>query len=149
MVGLKRYHLGFSLRGFAAVALVMLPHIIWMLFPPAADPLTANVAPNAFIDILINLSQYFLMSLLIFCIPKDKTKRTAHLIAASVILGAYYVIWAVYYAGIVYPFFLVSLAVLPSAYLVLVSLWLNNRIAVYPAVFYSIFYIAITCFNYL
>ena len=48
MSHLKKYRFGFSVEGFM---LVMLPNIIWMLHPPAYDPIAANQSRIAAVNI--------------------------------------------------------------------------------------------------
>lgn len=149
---MKNYKFGFSLKGFISFMLVMFPNIIWMIIPPTNDVLAGNSASNPIYDIVLNASQWVMVATLIVLINKSaqNDKRVRILIGfAAFCLTGYYISWIFYYAGIVYPWLFVGMAVLPTLYFVFVELWMKNYIAIIPSVIFGITHVTITCSNYL
>ncbi|MBK1813252.1 hypothetical protein JHL18_21760 [Clostridium sp. YIM B02505] len=149
---MKSYRLGFSLKGFVAFMVVMIPNIVWIIAPPVNDPIAGNNALYPIIDILLVASQVIMIALLIIIIPNEnmnsKSIKIYFKLACLCLLG-YYVSWFCYYTGMVYPLMLVGMAVLPSIYFILIELWLKNYIAIIPSIIFGITHIAITCSNYI
>lgn len=149
---MKKYRFGFSLKGLICFMLVMAPNIIWMIVPPANDILAGNNSAYPLFDIVLNVSQWLMVALLIIFINKEGSnkKRTRKLLgAAAFCLAGYYILWVCYFAGVVNPWSLVGMAVLPSIYFIFVVSWLRNYIAIIPTVIFGITHIVITCLNYL
>lgn len=148
---MKHYTFGFSFKGFLAFMLVMIPNIIWMAAGPVNDILAGNNAENPMLALVLNGSQWFMAALLILLKNKaeNREKSVVLFLAAALCLGGYYVLWICYFAGIINPWFLVSMAVLPSMYFIFVECWMKNYIAIIPSVIFGITHTVITCSNYL
>ena len=148
---MNNYNLGFSLKGFLAFMLVMIPNVIWMIVPPSNNPIAANSAMYPLFDIITGISKAMMITLLIILIPKKNRHgkgKKIYIKFALFCLVIYYVMWILYYAGIINPWMLVGMAVFPSAYFIFVELWLNNYIAITPSAFFGIAHIAITFSNF-
>jgi hypothetical protein len=149
---MKSYRFGFSLKGFVAFMLVMIPNIAWMIAPPVNNPIAGNNALYPIFDIVVSVSQVIMLALLIILIPKESKNEKnikIYIKLACFCLVGYYVAWICYYTGMVYPWMLVGMAVLPSIYFISIELWLKNYIAIIPSAIFGITHIAITCSNYL
>lgn len=149
---MKNYRLRFSIKGFVAFSLIMIPNIIWMIIPPANDILAGNSSVRSILNIIMNASQWLMVGLLIALTNKTGSNRIQSkliIIAAAFCLASYYILWGFYFIGLVNPWFLVGMAVFPSIYFIFVELWLRNFIAIIPSVVFGITHIAITCFNFL
>ncbi len=149
---MKRYRFGFSKAGLAAFLLAMLPNILWALFPPANDVLAANAAAFPVWEAIASLSQWLMIAALIVlvCADAGKGQRSkAMLYCAAACLVGYYACWILYFTGIAGPWLFIAMAVLPTAYFALVALWLENRIALVPAVLFGTIHIALACVTYL
>lgn len=147
---LKQLRLGFSPGGLLAFVLVMLPNLLWLLAPPPSDPLAANSAPSALLELLEHASQWVLVATLVLLVNRGKGRSSrVFLFAAALPLVGYYALWAAYYAGMSPAWLLLGLAVLPPLFFCLVSVWLRNWAALLPAVVFGIAHLAVTCFNYL
>lgn len=147
---IKRYAFGFSLGGLIICLLVMAPNIVWMLAPPANDPLAANSAVWPWLDIAESIARFATMISLVFVVNRKSEARTRTLaVSAAVCLGLYYVLWGLYFAGMASSWALLGMAVFPSCYFVLSALWMRNGIAALSAGIFGIAHIAITCGNYL
>ena len=148
---MKSYRFGFSLKGFVAFMLVMIPNIIWMAVPPVNNPVAGNSTPYPIFDIVVTVSQAIMIALLIILIPKESRNGKSikiHIKLAFICLVGYYVAWISYYTGMVYPWMFVGMAVLPSIYFISVELWLKNYIAIIPSIVFGISHTAITFSNY-
>jgi hypothetical protein len=146
------YRFEFSLKGFVAFILVMIPNIIWMIAPPVNNPIAGNSAVYPVLDIVVIVSQVIMIALLIILIPQEGKKGKSikiYIELSSFCLVGYYFAWISYYTGLVYPWILVGMAVLPSIYFISVELWLKNYIAIIPSIVFGITHIAITCSNFL
>lgn len=74
MSHLKKYRFGFSVEGFVGFMLVMLPNIIWMLHPPAYDPIAANQSGIAAVNIAMSAAQWLMVAALC-CIKSEEYNR--------------------------------------------------------------------------
>lgn len=149
---MKRYRFGFSKEGLAAFLLAMLPNILWALFPPANDVLSANAAVFPVWEVIASLSQWVMIALLVVLVRADDApvqRNKAMLRYAAACLVGYYACWILYYRGIAGPWLFIAMTVLPTAYFVLAALWLKNRIALVPAALFGTIHIALACITYL
>lgn len=147
---MKNYRFGFSLKGFISFVLIMIPNILWINFPPTNDILLGNNADNPIFYIVLNISQWFMIALLVILINKTNEKRERKFIAAAgLCLAGYYILWVCYFIGIINPWFLIGMALLPSMYFIFVELWMRNYIAIIPSIVFGIIHIAITYSNYI
>lgn len=148
---MKNYRFGFSLKGFLAFMLVMIPNFIWMLVPPVNNELSENNGVFL-LDMIQNISQVLMIALLIILVRKEnKVQSRARLyigLGAFMLVG-YYVAWICYFLGFIYPWLLVSMAIMPVLYFIFIILWLQNYVAIIPSVIFGAVHIAITCLNYL
>lgn len=149
---MKKYIFGFSLKGFVAFMVVMIPNIAWMIAPPVNNSIAGNNELYPIFDIVASVSQVIMITLLIILIPKESKNEKnikIYIKLACFCLIGYYVAWICYYTGIVYPWMLVSMAVLPSIYFISIELWMGNYIAIIPSVIFGITHIAITYSTYI
>lgn len=148
----KEYRIGFSPAGLLAVLLVMIPNIVWMCFPPANNPLLTNASVYPALNFLETVARLALIALLILLIkrttkPTDMSKSP--LIASVLFLLAYFILWILYFCGVADPMVLLGLAITPSAFFCLYSLWLQNTPATITGLLFSFLHITITVLNYL
>lgn len=149
---MRNYRFGFSLKGYTAFMLVMMPNIVWIIIPPAGDPIAGNSAPYPIFDVVANISRAIMIALLIILIPRGHKKKKSiklYIGLAAFCLAGYYALWAGLYAGMGYPWMFIGMAVLPSIYFISAGLWLKNYIAIIPSLVFGITHIAITCSNFL
>jgi hypothetical protein len=93
-----------------------------------------------------------MIALLIILIKKEsKTNIRVKLYSVLVtsLLVGYYILWIIYFAGMISPWMLVGMAILPSLYFIFVEMWMKNYIAIIPSVVFGIVHIASTWSNYL
>lgn len=150
MSRLNKYRFGFSVEGLIGFALVMLPNIIWMIHPPADDPISANQSSIAAVNIVMSAAQWIMIAVLI-CIKSEEynhNDRNIHYIAiCGICLAIYYVSWILYYCGVHPAAMLVGMAVEPSIYFIVLGLWLRNYISLPPAVIFAVLHILVTMSN--
>ena len=149
---MKKYKIGFSVKGCISFLLVMIPNIIWAIVPPAHDTLAGNNAAYPIFDVLQNICRFLIIALLVFVIHKSEKENKqikAYIVAAAVCLVGYYLSWVLYYAGNTNPWLLVmGLAASPSLFFIFVGLWLKNYLALIPSIFFAIIHIAVTFINF-
>lgn len=147
---MKAYRLGLSRPGLAAVLLVLLPNLLSLFLPPPADLLGANDAPFWLWNLLENLGRFGVMAALLFVLRRTPVRRgRGLLLSAGALLLAYYVLWGLYFAGLLQDPALLGLAVCPTLFFLLVSLWGGNLPAAAFSVFFGLLHIAITASNVL
>lgn len=140
--------LGLSIFGLISVALIMLPNIIWAIYPPKEDILSSN-ATSSWLDIIENICRYAMIALFIGFVGKtDLTSNKTFLVFAIICLGIYYLLWVVYYFGNARKLVLMGLAFIPTIYFLSISLWLGNYLSIIPNVIFTVCHIIITIRNY-
>jgi len=138
--------------GLAAVLLVMIPNIIWAIFPPGNNPLATDVLSLPLLDILENVFRTALIILLLLLTVRDpdlNPRNEAWLISSVALLVAYYFCWIIYFCGNTDPAILLGLAIAPSAFFCLYAFWLKNVPAFFVSVLFAATHIIITSINYL
>jgi hypothetical protein len=149
---MKNYTIGFSVRGCLSFILILIPNIIWVVFPPAHDVLLANNAPFLVLDIISDVCRWATTFLLVLLVHKSReetplTKKT--LLAAAACLIGYYTSWMLYFTGNVNPWLLVlGLCVLPSLFFVFIAIRLKNYPALVPIIIFAIVHIITASINY-
>lgn len=147
---MKHYRFGFSPYGLLAVALVMLPNLLYVFAAPPNDVLAGNAASFALWNVLENIGRFALMAVLAFVRPTRTTRRKAlPAVLALCALAAYYVLWALYFAGAVHSLLLLGLAVFPVLFFLGAALWIPNLPAFIPLALFGAVHIVITTANYL
>ena len=143
----QQYRWGFSAAGCVCCMLVILPNVLWMVWPPANDPIGHNDAPWVWMDVVMRIAQCALVALLVFCVSRGYLRRWRE--PAVIMLVSYYAMWGLYYAGVTHPFVFVGLAAFPSVGFMCAAMWLRNRPALWCAVVFGALHISITAWNYI
>lgn len=146
----KNYKIGSSLIGITAVALIMIPNIVYLFATPPDDILSANETGYWLWNVLENVGRYGLMISLCIIVNKNTISKNAILNAAAICsLLLYYSLWTAYFKGIFNGLSLTGMAFFPSAFFLLMSWKLKNMIAFSFSLLFAIVHIAITSSNYL
>lgn len=148
---MKNYKIGFSIKGFIAFLLIMIPNIIWMICPPTNDILAKNSSKFDAINILMSVSQFIMIAAMILLSSKIFTSRKSnkfYLVGCIICICVYYFSWCCYYNGSVTPIMLLGMAVFPCSYFILFALWQKNYIALIPTIVFSALHISITFVNF-
>lgn len=147
---ISNYKIGFSYSGLIAVALIMLPNLIYLFHTPINDVLGDNEASFWLWNILENIGRFGLMITLCICINKSKQVENRMIIfLAGCSLLVYYMLWFTYCFGIFNDFSLVGMAFFPSLYFLLIAWYQKNTFALTFATLFAITHIAITSINFL
>lgn len=147
----QQYKLTFAWLGLLVMALLQLPNLLWILSPPAYDPLSTNSTAYPVLDIIENASLVLVMLSLIFIRPRDgllssKARLLTWLGGACIV--AYYVLWGLYRAEIISPLSLLGMAVFPVLCYVFFTLRVRNHIVLPLIGILAVFHIGITAANY-
>ncbi len=147
----KNYKLGFSLEGFLAFLLIMIPNIIWAISPPNSNPLAESSDIKPIFEIILNISQWIMViSLIIFISRDSRSERKKLFVGFAVLcLAIYYISWIIYYIGVANPLMFIGMALFPTLYFIFVECWLKNYIAIMPTIIFGITHITITFSTYL
>lgn len=150
IVTLKNYKIGLSLVGIIAVALVMLPNIVFIFYTPLNDVLSGNEASFWLWNVLENIGRFGLMATL--CVVVNKAappQNRVGSIAAAALLLAYYALWVVYFTGAFNGVTLVGMALFPSAFFLLIAWRQRNLFALAFGALFAVTHIAITSSNFI
>lgn len=147
---MKEYKFGFSIIGFMAVLLVMLPNVLYLFIPITNDALSGNSAGFWLWNILENIGRFGLMStLIIICNKKHNSYKPISIgIIGLCALILYYIFWFRYFVGTADGFTLLGLAVFPTVFFISSAIWIKNYIALGFGVLFGIMHIAITASNF-
>lgn len=147
---IKNYKIGLSLIGIIAVALIMLPNIVYLFRVPPNDVLSGNEASYWLWNVLENIGRFGVMISLCVVINKAAPQPSrAATIAAACLLLIYYALWAAYFVGAFSGLSLVGMAFFPSLFFLLIAWRQRNLIAFTFALLFAIVHIAVTGSNFL
>lgn len=129
----------------------MLPNIIWMICPPADNPLYGNSSSVSVLNVVMSVVQWIMLAMLIV-IKSEEYKRGGnniyYIVICGICLAIYYVSWICYYFGIYSPIMFVGMAVEPSVYFIVLAIWQRNYISLPPALIFAVIHICITVGNF-
>lgn len=148
----KKYKLGFSLVGFIACLLPMIPNVFWVLLPPVSSTLPANDSALPFVEVTGTVCETLMIALLIVVANTRRHSTTSKKVLAAVgvaCLMSYLVLWVLYFTAPITPMLLLMMAVLPSAYFICVGLYLENYPSLIPATLFALIHISTTATSYL
>lgn len=148
----SRYRLRFSLAGFVAFVVPMIPNVVWAFVPRAGPPLPVNDSVATFIEVSGAVSQVLMIALLVMVVNTRRqslsSKKFVAAVGAACLIG-YLVLWVVYFTAPITPMLLLMMAVLPSAYFICVCLYLENYPSLVPATLFALIHISTTATSYL
>jgi hypothetical protein len=132
---LKKYRFGFDLMGLLLFAMMLLPTLIWSVFPAPCDVLRAPTATPV-LDAVASLLQVAMVAALTVLIRRDlKLKRCVpHYAGMFLCLACYYLCWFLYYLGNTAPLVLLGMTIPPCLGFVLFA-WQRRNI---PALLLSL-----------
>ena len=147
----RKYRFGFSLLGFIAVLVPMIPNGVWALVPGASDALAGNHSPWPVVDVVGTVAQSAMIALLILLVTRRELTTGGRVLGAVAImcLAAYLLLWVLYFTVDLTPLMILMMAVLPSVYFICVALYLENYPAVVLASLFALIHIATTAMNFL
>ena len=147
----NNYEMGFSIYGIIIYLLLMLPNIVWQIFPPINNLLLIDTVSYPILDIFEWIFRILIILFLIFLINKDKTKnKTSYIGVAIAFLAIYYITWLLYYFGIVNPWIIIlGMGITPVFYFSFAGLWLRNYLLLIPSLIFGIVHMIISILSYL
>ena len=147
---LKKYRFGFDAAGALLFWLVMIPNFIWFAVPAPNDILRKESA-TALVDTIASVCQVLFVAALCVIIntKRDKLKLSPLIIASIVCIGIYFLGWVFYYIGIVNSAVILSLTLPPCFAFILFALDRKNRIAMIPAICFTVCHFIYGMVNYI
>lgn len=150
---MKNYKIGFSPYGFAAFALQEVPALLWLLRPPAENPLAGNAPATPLLGVLEQGGGILTVLLTLFLVRKDALPpkfKSPYFTLAVLCLAVYDICWAGYFRGAVDGWRIVlGLSAPVPLYYLFVALWLKNRPAAIPCLLFFIGHVGSNILNYL
>ena len=145
----KNYRLGFDPWGLGLFLLIMLPSIVWFAFPAPNDILrTESVTPM--IDTIAQVLQIIMAAALCLVVNEARSRyiRRGYKIGAALCVVLYFAGWTVYYAGIISPFVVLILCLIPCTAFLLFALARSNAPALLAAVGFTICHLIFATANF-
>ncbi|SEO03906.1 hypothetical protein SAMN04488134_103190 [Amphibacillus marinus] len=143
---MKGYTFTFSYHGLIASSLILLPNLLWVISPPEQMSLAHNNAPYFWLAGLQLMSQTLMFACLILLTRHEESQKQ-YLLPASLFLFSYYLLWLFLYLGIEHSVIYLGLAIAPGLFFIFVGLWLNNHLASWFALIFTIVHSFITLSN--
>jgi hypothetical protein len=143
---MKKYQIRFSTDALIAFILILLPNILWMIYPPKNNSLS-EFFTSPIVEVIMSASRWLLMAILLVFQPKKQVFsnfKKFYFFFMGISLAVYYISWFSYYFDNTSPYLFLGMAVFPSLYFVLFALWKNNKIGLIPGCLFGILHIAST-----
>lgn len=136
---IKKYKLGFEVRGLILFLIIMLPNFIWFAVPAPNDILRAESVTET-VDLIGSVCQVIMIAALCVLVNKDqpKFKLTPFIIGVIVCVTGYLAGWIFYYCGVTNAAIVLALTVFPCAAFLLFAIDRKNYIALIPAVGFTV-----------
>ena len=150
MWNIKNYRLGFDPWGLALFLAVMLPNLIWFVWPAPNDILRApSVTP--LIDAIAQVFQIVMVAALcaLVNVIRDKPVKRGFLAGTAVCVLLYYAGWAAYHVGITNAAVILDLCLAPCGAFLIFALARKNGAALISAGLFTICHLIFAAANFL
>lgn len=146
----KKYKFGFDYLGLLLFLVIMIPNFIWFAIPAPNDVLRSDTV-TPIVDGIGSICQVAFVAAICILKRKDiQIVRFSKLVISALVLAAvYYVGWILYYCGMVNPIVIVLLTLPPCLSFIIYTVDRKNRIAIIPAVIFTICHIIYGFVNYI
>lgn len=147
---LKKYRPGFDIWALLLFLIIMIPNIIWFIFPAPNDILREEPA-TVVLDTISSIFQVLMLICLFIVNNKEKSKfRISELIKCVIeCCLLYFLCWILYYLGFVYFGVVLGMAIFPCLAFFIFALDRKNIIAAVPVLIFSVCHITYAVINYL
>ncbi|MCK9524572.1 MAG: hypothetical protein M0R49_01410 [Limnochordia bacterium] len=148
---MKNVRMGFSKFGFLVAFLQLLPNIVWALFPPEPNILTANASLQPFLEYGEHILGVSIVIMLMFLVGGNDQRLIPRGKPTILALGAillYWVCWILYYAGMQGNVVIYSMVVLPPIAFFLAGIAKRVSIISIAAMLFVVFHILVTLENF-
>ena len=144
MFKIKNYKICFDVFGLLLFCIIMIPNFIWFAVP-ASNDILRNESITPVIDIIASIFQ--VITIIALCIIKNKQcqklmkKTWLKLIIISIII--YFIVWILYYIGIVNAAIILDLCIAPCVAFILLSISRKNIVALVASIIFMICHVRI------
>lgn len=143
-----KYSFGFSWKGLLVIVLLMIPNVIFAMFPDLI-PSSRNFKDHLPLDIIEHGTRAIYISLFILLRPqKERNLKKSYILAMAIFLLAYYGLCLMLLTGNHSFIVLLGMAIVPVIYLIIAELWLNIYPAVLPTIIFGIIHVIITYIDF-
>lgn len=147
---LKKYDLKFNLDALILTIILIIPTIIWSIFPTSNDILRAeSITP--IVDLLARVFQISLIASLCALRRKDVNKLKLNLLILFTIISTviYYISWAFYFQGHATNLMILAQTLCPCLSFAFYSVDRKNRIAIILSILFAICHLIFAIFNFM
>lgn len=147
---MKKYKLGFEVRGLILFLIIMLPNLIWFAVPAPNDILRAESVTET-VDLIGSICQVIMIAALCVLINKDqpKFKLTPLIIGIIVCAAGYFAGWIFYYCGTANAAVVLALTAFPCTAFLLFAIDRKNYIALIPAAGFTVCHLIYGIINFI
>lgn len=149
--------MGIDFKGILAVLLLLLPNVLFYIFPPQAVPGNLRSVPAVF-TVIEQAGRILCLAVPIVFgkkIAEQKYSWLVILMAACLLI--YYVCWVLYFSNgreyfdLFKPmgFIPIPMAVFPLMYLILLGIWVKSPLFIVSAILFSVGHIVISWNTYI
>lgn len=147
---LKKYRFGFDIWALLLFMAIMIPNFIWFAIPAPNDILRADSITGS-IDAVASICQVLMIGSL--CVLVNQERKgigiTPLLVGVFVCCILYFASWAVYYVGMTNAVVVLGLTIPPCLAFLLFAIDRKNRIAVVPAVIFTVCHLVYGAVNFI
>lgn len=149
--------MGTHFKGILVVLLLLLPNLLFCIFPPQNTPQTSNSVPVVF-TIMEQVGRIACFIVPIVFGKKIAEQKNSYLVILMVVcLLIYYICWILYlangreYYDLFKPigFIPIPMAIFPLMYLILLGIWAKSPFFIAPAILFSIGHIVVSWNTYI
>lgn len=146
---MKKYKIGFDVKGLIIFLIIMIPNFIWFALPAPEDILRRESVTGV-IDAAGSAFQILTVSALCMLIRKEcPPLKRGYIIAVTACVLIYYAGWVLYYNGYTSPFVIAALTLPPCLALLFYSVGRRNFIAVISGLIFTICHLIYGIMNFI
>jgi len=138
-------NLKFNTFGLLLFIIVMLPNILWFIFPPQNDILR-NESLTPITDTIAGIFQIILVGCLCFVNKKYVKKYD---LLSLICVAVYFLFWALYYCGIVNSVVIFGLCIFPCLSFIFYEIRIKNWFALIATIIFSVLHLVYGIKNFL
>lgn len=147
---IKRYRIGFEIRGLALFLFLMIPNFIWFVYPAPNDILrTESVTVAA--DTIASICQVLMIAALCVLINRERNPADASRLRAvvAVLCLLYDICWIFYYAGVTNGLVIMGLILFPCLAFLFFAIDRKNMAAIVPIIIFTVCHLIYGIVNFI
>ena len=137
--------LKFNIFGLLLFVIVMLPNVLWFIFPPQNDILR-NESLTPTIDVIASVFQVIMVVSLCFVNKKQAKKYD---LLSLICVAIYFLCWILYYCNVANSVVILGLCLFPCLAFIFYEIRIKNWVALVATVLFSVLHLSCGVVNHL